>query len=135
MKVLIVPIPNTISNNDCEAAMKCFFNEIGIATKMIVIESSDATPNPLTNQSTQFTNLVNRCIEICGCGDNELSFKANFRKMVINDGDVNFDLLEILTSRKTRKEIQYLKDNHLEWLPNYADRLYKSLIVIYGKDV
>ena len=72
---------------------------------------------------------------MCGCGDEELAFKAKFREMVINHGDPNFELLELLVSRKTRKEAQYLKDNHVEWLPNYADRLYKSITMLYGKDL
>lgn len=134
MKVLIIPVPNVVPTEEILAAMQNFFNEIGVATKLTIVEEPDAEPLN-TMAKTKIMLAVDKCISMCGCGDEELAFKAKFRNMVVNNGDINFELLEVLTSRKTRKEIQYLKDHHLEWLPNYADRLYKSLAVIYGKDV
>lgn len=134
MKVLIIPVPNMVPNEEILSAIQGFFNEIGVATKLTIVEEPDAQPS-MSFAKTKTIMAIDKCISMCGCGDNELAFKAKFREMVMNNGDPNFELLEILTSRKTRKETQYLKDNHLEWLPMYADRLYKSLNALYGKDL
>lgn len=134
MKVLVIPVPNMVPTEDILAAIQGFFNEIGVATKLTIIEEPDAQPSTSTNK-TPVMMAIDKCISVCGCGDEELAFKAKFREMVINHGDPNFELLELLISRKTRKEAQYLKDNHVEWLPNYADRLYKSITMLYGKDL
>lgn len=134
MKVLIIPVPNLVPNEEILAAVQNLFNEIGVATKLTIVEEPDAAPHTATTK-TPFMMAVDKCISQCGCGDNELSFKAKLREMVINRGDPNIELLEILMTRKTRKENQYLKDNHLEWLPQYAERLYKSITTLYGKDL
>lgn len=135
MKVLIIPVPNLVPNDEILAAMQNFFNEIGVATKMTIVEEPDATPSITGVAKTPFMMAVDKCISQCGCGDNELSFKSKFRELVINHGDPNFELLELITARKNRKENQYLKDNHLEWLPAFADRMSKSIITLYGKDL
>lgn len=134
MKVLIIPVPNMVPNEEILAAMQLFFNEIGVATKLTIVEEQDASPLGATTKSP-FMMAIDKCISQCGCGDDELAFKARFREMSLNHGDPNVELLDIITSRKTRKEVQYLKEKHLEWLPQYAERLYKSISTLYGKDL
>lgn len=134
MKVLVIPVPNMVPNEEILQAISNFFNEIGVATKLTIIEEPDAQPSAEIVK-TPFIKVIDKCISNCGCGDDVLAFKTKFRAMALNNGDINFELLEILTTRKRKTEIQYLKDTHLEWLPAYADRLLKSLRTVYGENV
>lgn len=134
MKVLIIPVPNMVPNEELTNAINNFFNEIGVATSMHIIEEGDATPHT-ASAKTQLMKAVDKVISYCGNGDDEIAFKSKFRALVINGGDINFELLDILTARKTKKEAQYLADNHLIWLPQFADRMLKACTTMYGENV
>lgn len=134
MKVVLIPIPNNVSEKELKIATTAFFNELGFATSMHVISENEAIPNT-TSTKTAFMKAVDKVISACGNPDDELSFKTKFRAAIANDGDPNFELLTILTARISKAENAYLTQNHLEWLPKFADRMLNACCVMYGKNL
>lgn len=134
MKVVVIPIPNSVSEKELLIATNAFFNEIGFTTSMHVFSDTDAVPNT-KNAKTSFMKAVDKVISTCGNPDDVLAFKTQFRAAVINNGDPNFELLTLLVSRTSKAEQAYLSQNHLEWLPRFADGLLNACKMMYGKDI
>lgn len=134
MKVVFIPVPNAVTEKDILAATTAFFNEIGLATTMHVLKEEDAIPNSIS-MKTSFMKAVDKAISICGNPDDTLAFKTKFRSAVINNGDPNFELLTLLVSRTSKAEQAYLAQNHLEWLPKFADSMLNACKMMYGKDI
>ena len=134
MKVVIIPIPNSVSETEFKIAMNAFFNELGFTTATHVFSENDAVPNT-ANVKTSFMKAVDKVISICGDPDEVLAFKSQFRAAVINNGDPNYELLTILVARRSKAEQAYLVQNHLEWLPRFADSMLNACRMMYGKDL
>ena len=134
MKVVVIPIPNSVSETEFKIAMAAFFNELGFTTVTHVFNDTDAVPNT-ANSKTSFMKAIDKVISTCGNPDDVLAFKTQFRAAVINDGDPNFELLNILVARRSKAEQAYLAQNHLEWLPRFADGLLNACKMMYGKDI
>lgn len=134
MKTVIIPVPNNVSEKELLVATNAFFNELGFATSMHVITDNEAIPNQAAVK-TSFMKAIDKVVSTCGNPDNEIAFKALFRDAVINDGDPNYELLKILTSRISKAEAAYLAQNHCEWLPKFADRMLNACNVMYGKNL
>lgn len=134
MKVVVIPIPNSVSEKELLVATNAFFNEIGFATSMHTFCDTDAIPNKAAVK-TSFMKAVDKIISTCGSPDDEIAFKSMFRKAIINSGDPNYELLGILTQRLSKAEAAYLTQNHCEWLPKYAERMLNACNVMYGKNL
>lgn len=134
MKVVVIPIPNSVSEKEFKIAMAAFFNELGFTTMTHMFSDSDAVPNT-ANAKTSFMKAVDKVVSICGNPDDVLAFKTMFRAAVINNGDPNFELLTLLVSRTSKAEQAYLAQNHLEWLPRFADSMLNACRMMYGKDL
>lgn len=134
MKIVVIPIPNTVSEKEVIVATNAFFNEIGFATQMHVFSDDDAIPNK-NSIKTSFMKAVDKTISTCGNPDDELAFKTMFRKAIINNGDPNYELLKILTSRISKAEAVYLAHHHCEWLPKFAEHMLNACNVMYGENL
>ena len=134
MKVIMIPVPNSVSEKEILVATTAFFNEIGFATSMHVLGDNDAIPNKAAVK-TSFMKAVDKVISTCGNPDDEIAFKTTFRSTVINNGDPNYELLKILTARISKPEAAYLTQNHCEWLPKFAERMLNACNLMYGKNL
>lgn len=134
MKVVVLPVPNHVSEKELLVATNAFFNELGFATSMHVISDNEAIPNK-TAVKTSFMKAVDKVISTCGNPDDELAFKTMFREAVINNGDPNYELLGVLTSRMSKAEAAYLAHNHCEWLPKFAERMLNACNTMYGQNL
>lgn len=133
MKVVVIPIPNNVSEKELLVATNAFFNELGFATSMHVFGDNDAIPNTSTVK-TSFMKALDKVISTCGNPDDEIAFKTLFREAVVNEGDPNYELLKILTSRLSKAEAAYLAQHHCEWLPKFAERMLNACNMMYGKN-
>lgn len=133
MKVVVIPIPNNVSEKELLVATNAFFNELGFATSMHVFDDNDAIPNTSTVK-TSFMKALDKVISTCGNPDDEIAFKMLFREAVVNKGDPNYELLKILTSRLSKAEAAYLAQHHCEWLPKFAERMLNACNMMYGKN-
>ena len=133
MKVVVIPIPNNVSEKELLVATNAFFNELGFATSMHILGDNDAIPNTSTVK-TSFMKALDKVISTCGNPDDEIAFKTLFREAVVNEGDPNYELLKILTSRLSKAEAAYLAQHHCEWLPKFAERMLNACDMMYGKN-
>ena len=133
MKVVVIPIPNNVSEKELLVATNAFFNELGFATSMHVFSDNDAIPNT-SAVKTSFMKALDKVISTCGNPDDEIAFKTLFREAVVNEGDPNYELLKILTSRLSKAEAAYLAQHHCEWLPKFAERMLNACNMMYGKN-
>ena len=133
MKVVVIPIPNNVSEKELLVATNAFFNELGFTTSMHIFSDNDAIPNASTVK-TSFMKALDKVISTCGNPDDEIAFKTLFREAVINEGDPNYELLKILTSRLSKAEAAYLAQHHCEWLPKFAERMLNACDMMYGKN-
>lgn len=133
MKVVVIPIPNNVSEKELLVATNAFFNELGFATSMHIFGDNDAIPNTSAIK-TSFMKALDKVISTCGNPDDEIAFKTLFREAIINEGDPNYELLKILTSRLSKAEATYLAQHHCEWLPKFAERMLNACNMMYGKN-
>lgn len=133
MKVLIIGLPNQVSDSDIAEIIQATVDTTGLPIKGITIEEKDILDFSVENTKVKaviesdFIKAVNAVVDAIGGNPEHPDVRTEFYQLVLT-GKIERPILEkIVFGPRNKQESIYLKKNKLEKIVEYA-RIALSLI-------
>jgi hypothetical protein len=125
MKVILFCLPNTVSESDLAGGLNILFNELGIKVPVRVFSENDAKPIESIEDSS-YIKAVKALIKACGVQTTSPTFKSVAFAAVLNNGNVNTELLKIL-SNPSKIDLNWLYRNNIQWIVEWSKSILNVL--------
>lgn len=121
MKVVVICIPNEVSESNIKNAMVKFSEQIGFNTKPVLLSEEDASKERLNAKDSEFVKLVKQFEAKSGYHPSSSKFKDYLKASIISTN--NKEALRILMTPST-SDLSYLTNIKASYIPELAAKMY-----------
>lgn len=121
MKVVVICIPNEVSESSIKNAMVKFSEQIGFNTKPVLLSEEDTSQERLHAVDSEFVKLVKQFEAKSGYHPSSSKFKEYLKASIISTN--NKEALRILMTPST-SDLSYLTNIKASYIPELAAKMY-----------